>query len=100
MPNCRVSRTHLHGRPLNPAEWTCVPGPVTMYTLYRESQKRWVNCLRIVRQKAGGASDASPYPDLCDVELLAFSTHQAMMVAGFEEIVGARYYQGWYIVWE
>lgn len=100
MPNCTVSRTHHHGRPLDPAEWRYVPGPVDMYSIFRESQRRWVSCLHVVRQLGGGARGESPFADLMDVELMTFSTDRAMLVRGFEEIDGARYYQGWHIVWD
>lgn len=44
--------------------------------------------------------DKPPFPDLMDVELMTFSSNRAMMIRGFEEIEGSRYYQGWYIVWD
>jgi hypothetical protein len=37
-------------------------------------------------------------PDLHDIELLAFG-ECAMMLAGFEEVQGRRYYQGWWVRW-
>lgn len=100
MPNCTVSRTHRYGRPLDCSEWRYVAGPVDMYSIYRENQKRWVSCLKVMRQLGGGAMGESPFPDLMDAELMTFSTDRAMLVRGFEEIDGARYYQGWYIVWQ
>jgi hypothetical protein len=38
-------------------------------------------------------------PDLHDVELIAFG-ERAMMLNGFEEVDGSRYYQGWWVRWE
>lgn len=100
MPTCTVCRTHRLGHPLHESEWVFVPGPVNMYSLYREKQKRWVRRLRILRQADAGQSRESPFPDLMDPEVLTFSTNRAMVACGFEEIGGARYYQGWYIVWD
>ncbi len=37
-------------------------------------------------------------PDLHDVELIAFG-ERAMMLNGFEDREGRRYYQGWWIRW-
>lgn len=100
MPTCTVCRTHRYGRPLEQSEWKFVPGPVIMYSIYREAQRRWVSCLQVQRDLGGGATGESPFPDLMDVELMTFSTNRAMMIRGFEEIDGSRYYQGWYIVWD
>src|SRR5690606_23249486 len=99
MPTCTVSRTPHHDRPLDPAEWRYVPGPVSMYSIFRESQRRWVSCFQVVRQVGGGTTAESPFPDLMDVELMTFSSDRAMMVRGFEEIDRVRFYQGWHIVW-
>lgn len=72
-----------------------------MITIFKEDQRRWVECLQVQRQEEhGGKHLASPFPDLVDVKLVAFGTVRGMMVAGFEEIDGARYYQSWYIAWE
>lgn len=70
-----------------------------MYSMYRESQRRWVTCFQVERRN-GGVCLESAIPELMDVEIMTFSTERAMMVRGFEEIDGARYYQGWYIVWQ
>ncbi|HYG44030.1 MAG TPA: hypothetical protein VEA17_14005 [Bordetella sp.] len=99
MPDCIVRRTHRHGRQLREGDWIPVPGPVTMYSIYRENMRRYVQCFKVMRMNVG-ATLPSPIPDLMDVELLTFSTDRAMMVRGFEEIDGARYYQGWYITWD
>ena len=100
MPNCRVCRTHDRGRRLPERDWTFVPGPVRGYSIFQKAHNRHVKCLKIVRQLSGGATDASPFPDLADFQFLSFSTERAIMVSGFEEVEGARYYQGWYIVWD
>jgi hypothetical protein len=57
---------------------------------------RAVNRLVIVRPDA---SELNPIPPLCDPQLLAMSSDQGMILAGFEEIDGRRFYQGWYIRW-
>ncbi|WP_041862719.1 hypothetical protein [Bordetella petrii] len=69
-----------------------------MYSIYRENQRRYVTCFKVMRT-VDAVTLPSPIPDLMDVELLTFSTDRAMMVRGFEEVDGARYYQGWYITW-
>jgi hypothetical protein len=99
VPTCTVCRTHRLGRPLPQGEWEFVPGPVNMFTIYREIQRRWVRCLQVIRPAGGGKHQESPFPDLFDVEIVSLSTDRAMMAVGYEEINGARYYQGWYVVW-
>jgi hypothetical protein len=37
-------------------------------------------------------------PDLHDIELLSFG-ERAMMLTGFEEVEGRRFYQGWWVRW-
>jgi len=51
------------------------------------------------RMAHGGADRPPPIPHLMDVVLMGFRSDRAMMVRGFEEIDGARYYQGWHITW-
>jgi len=91
--------THHRGRRLRSHEWTYVPGPVSSSSIYQQSQNRFVNYLRVVRQLSGGATAASLLPDLGGVRQLAFSTDRAMIVSYvadiFEEVEG---YQGWYVV--
>jgi len=99
MPDCIVHRSHRFGRPLREEDWPTIPGPVSMYSLYREDMRRYVRCFRVVRTQHGERLPP-PIPDLMDVELLTFTTDRALMVRGFEEIDGARYYQGWYITWK
>ncbi|RIJ05097.1 hypothetical protein DXK93_05115 [Achromobacter sp. K91] len=38
-------------------------------------------------------------PDLIEPQLLTFSSDRGMMVVGFEELDGHRYYQGWWMQW-
>lgn len=45
------------------------------------------------------ADETPPIPNLWQPELVTFMSDRAMMVAGFEEIEGQRYYQGWWIRW-
>ncbi|EFV84168.1 hypothetical protein HMPREF0005_02910 [Achromobacter xylosoxidans C54] len=46
-----------------------------------------------------GARIPSAIPDLLDPVLLTFGSDRGMMVCGFEEIAGVRYYQGWWMQW-
>ncbi|WAI82283.1 MULTISPECIES: hypothetical protein [Achromobacter] len=46
-----------------------------------------------------GATVPSAIPDLLNPQLLTFSSDRSMMVVGFEEIDGRRYYQGWRMQW-
>lgn len=71
----------------------------SMYCCAGEDMCRYVNYLKVMRNNAG-APLPSPIPTLMDVELLTFCTDRAMMVRGFEEIDGVRFYQGWYIAWD
>lgn len=98
MPDCTVRRTHRLGRPLRESDWTATPGPVSMYSIFREDMRRYVRCFKVERTQKGPLLPPE-IPDLMDVELLTFGTERAMMVRGFEEIDGVRYYQGWYISW-
>lgn len=47
-----------------------------------------------------GAAAKSPIPDLLEPELLTFTSERGMMVCGFEETDGRRYYQGWWMQWK
>src|SRR5690606_3286592 len=97
MPNCAVRRTHRFGRKLRDSDREAIPGPITMYSIYVEHLNRYVNCLKVDRMAHGGADRPSPIPNLMDVVLMGFRSDRAMMVRGFEEVDGARYYQGWHI---
>ncbi|WP_116793118.1 SOS response-associated peptidase family protein [Achromobacter dolens] len=46
-----------------------------------------------------GATVPSAIPDLLEPQLLTFASDRGMMVVGFEEIAGVRYYQGWWMQW-
>lgn len=46
-----------------------------------------------------GATAKGPIPDLLELEQLTFFSNRGMMVCGFEEIDGARYYRGWWMQW-
>jgi hypothetical protein len=41
----------------------------------------------------------SAIPDLLEPQLLTVNSERGMMVVGFEEIAGVRYYQGWWMQW-
>lgn len=100
MPNCTVHPTHHLGRQLPEKDWPAIPGPVRMFTAYREQQRRWVTCFEVDRHATGGKNAESPLPRLMDVELSSFSSERAFSVRGVEEINGARYYQTWYVTWD
>ena len=97
-----VTRTHHRGQLLPDRDRIAVPGPVRMQVVRHEALRRDVSQLVVWRSTRGGASvGPPPIPPLNDPQLLALvSEYGAMMVAGFEEIDGQRYYQGWYIRYE
>jgi len=100
MPACTVLRTHDLGRKRNLRESETVPGPVTFESIYVPDLNRQVECLRVPR---GYFSDGRRRPDalppLFEPQIRTFDTDRAMMVSGFEQVDGQRYYQGWYIRW-
>lgn len=98
--HCTVVRTHLLGekrRDNDPAPG--VTGKVRMYSIMREDMKRYIRVMTMDSLATFGASQASPIPDLLQPELLTFASDRGMMVCGFEEIDGRRYYQGWWLQW-
>lgn len=97
MPRCTVTRTHRYGEKLHPRDWpTPVPGPVFFQVARNAGLNRAVPQLCVVRPEA---SRGDVVPPLCDPQILTMSSDQGMMIAGFEEVDGRRYYQGWYIRW-
>ena|SRR5690554_5190334 len=101
MPKCTVTRTHHRGRKLNSRDWDQpIPGPVQHESTMHPTLNRWVSYLRVVRMMHGGMEDREPLPRLYEPQILTFGSDGGCMIAGFEEIDGHRYYQGWYIQWE
>lgn len=97
MPRCTVTRTHRYGQKLDPKEWSApLPGPVFLQTTHSKSLNRTVIQLTVIRPEA---HQSDVIPALCDPQILSMSSGQGMMFAGFEELDGRRYYQGWYIRW-
>ncbi len=70
-----------------------------MYSITREDMRRHIRVMTMESLAKFGASQKSPIPDLLEPELLTFSWDRGMMVCGFEEIDGRRYYQGWWMQW-
>ncbi|CUI77512.1 Uncharacterised protein [Achromobacter kerstersii] len=98
---CTVTRTHHLGekrRDNDPAP--SVTGVVRMYSIMREDLKRYIRVMTMDGLKTFGATQKGEIPDLLQPELLTFASDRGMMVCGFEEIDGRRYYQGWWMQWE
>lgn len=97
---CTVTRTHhlgvkRHDRDPGPA----LTGTVRMYSIMRDDMKRYIRVMTMDGLQKFGAADKGAIPDLLQPELLTFSSDRGMMVCGFEEIDGRRYYQGWWMRW-
>lgn len=93
-----VVRTHYLGqkrRDNDPAP--AVTGTVRMYSITRQDMRRQVRVMTMDGLAKFGATSKAPIPDLLEPERLTFCSDRGMMVCGFEEIVGTRYYQGWWI---
>lgn len=94
-----VVRTHKAGRPVDARCLGQEPAIEGILTVSLAS----VNGLRRASRIANlGARDRSVGPALLpalhDIELLALG-ERAMMLSGFEEVRGARHYQGWWVRW-
>lgn len=76
-----------------------VLGTVRMYSITRQDMRRQVRVMTMDGLAKFGATEKGPIPDLLEPELLTFGSERGMMVCGFEEIDGRRYYQGWWIRW-
>ncbi|WP_313619589.1 hypothetical protein [Achromobacter sp.] len=97
---CTVVRTHYLGqqrRDNDPAP--PVTGTVRMYSIMRDDMRRYISVMTLDTLAKFGAPQKSPIPDLLEPELLTFGSDRGMMVCGFEEIDGRRYYQGWWMQW-
>lgn len=100
MPACTITRTHERGRKRSDWDADPIPGPVTFGVTYIPELNRHIECLRVER---GHYKDGRPRPDalppLLEPQIRTFMSDRAMMVSGFEQIDGCRYYQGWFIQW-
>ncbi|MFY3196751.1 hypothetical protein ACOTE7_22820 [Achromobacter xylosoxidans] len=97
---CSVLRTHHLGerrRDNDPGQ--PVVGTVRMYSMPHDGLNRHVPRLTMEGLAKFGARIPSAIPDLLDPVLLTFGSDRGMMVCGFEEIAGVRYYQGWWMQW-
>jgi hypothetical protein len=97
---CSVTRTHHLGekrRDNDPAP--AVTGVVRTYSIMREDLKRYIRVMTMDGLQKFGAAQKGEIPDLLQPELLTFASDRGMMVCGFEEIDGRRYYQGWWMQW-
>jgi hypothetical protein len=94
-----VIRTHSEGRAVD-------PGRLEQQPAARGDLRVHLGPVAGLRRAARTACLALPQssraervlPDLHDVELIALAD-RAMMLTGFEEVLGRRFYQGWWIRW-
>lgn len=97
---CSVLRTHVLGECRRDHDLgEPVVGTVHMYSMLHKGLNRHVPCMTLEGLAKFGAKLPSPIPDLLDPQLLTFSSDRGMMVVGFEEIAGCKYYQGWWMQW-
>jgi hypothetical protein len=95
-----VILTHARGRSINVhrlEQERIFAGDLIVYLAAIEGLRRAsrIAALRPLARSLG----EHVLPDLHDVELIAFG-ERAMMLNGFEEVDGSRYYQGWWVRWE
>lgn len=95
-----VTRTHHFGKLLPERDWERVDGPISTFAMPHPVLKRGPTRLTVLRELHGGGQDASPIPDLLDPQLLKYDSKRMLVVSGFEEIEGRRYYQTWFIRFE
>ncbi|WP_232481954.1 hypothetical protein [Achromobacter denitrificans] len=97
---CSVLRTHHLGERRNDRDpGQPVVGTVRMYSILHQGLNRYVRVMTMDSQLKFGATQKSPIPDLAEPQLLTFDSGRGCMIAGFEEIAGVRYYQGWWMQW-
>lgn len=97
---CSVLRTHHLGerrRDNDPGQ--PVVGTVRMYSMLHKGLNRHVPRMTMEALAKFGATVPGAIPDLLEPQLLTFASDRGMMVVGFEEIAGVRYYQGWWMQW-
>ncbi len=91
--------THREGRPVDPARLEQQPsldGDLRVHLGPVAGLRRAVRTACLADAKGSRAERV--LPDLCDVELIALG-NRAMMLTGFEELAGRRFYQGWWVRW-
>lgn len=71
-----------------------------MQSIHHEALKRTVAMLTIYDLAHFGAVQPPKIPNLWEPKLLTFGSDRGMMVCGWEEIDGQRFYQGWWLQWE
>jgi hypothetical protein len=88
------------GEPLEVKDFDMpIKGTVRMQTVHHEGLRRPVPILTVASFEQFGASRPPRIPDLLEPQLLTFGSDRGMMVRGYEEIDGRRFYQGWWITW-
>lgn len=99
---CTITRTHSKGRLLSDRDYESpVDGPIQMWTKRHVELRRDIKVLTVKRRGGSGVDVAGPIPDLYEPEWVTFMSERgAMMVTGWEEIDGQRFYQGWYVRFE
>ncbi|MDQ2140559.1 hypothetical protein RBI13_06655 [Alcaligenaceae bacterium A4P071] len=99
---CTVFRTHESGKPkqrgiLGPG----TNGTISMHSTLNNEMKRYVSCMELREHGRESVPGERPLiPSLHDMKVLTFHSHRGMMVVGFEEINGHRFYQGWLLHWQ
>jgi len=97
---CTVTRTHYLGEKRHDRDpGPTITGTVRMYSIMRDDMKRYIRVMTMDGLQKFGAIEKGAIPDLLQPELLTFASDRGMMVCGFEEIDGRRYYQGWWMQW-
>lgn len=98
MYSCSVTRTHRRGVALRDRDFDPpVDGDAALFSAMHPELKRMVQIMTLRTAGWEGPSYRPPIPDLLQPELITFASDRAMMIAGFEEIDGQRFYQGWYV---
>lgn len=99
---CTVHRTHRAGEPIRTSDYgPGSVGVVSMCSTMHTGLRRMVGQMTLVAAGSGG--EARPkylLAPLYEPKLLTFGSDRGMMVVGFEEIDGRRFYQGWWMQWD
>lgn len=96
-----VHRTHARGQQLEKKDMDGPhPGRVHMYSHFKPELRRQVSVMELAASGNPGQPDYKVgLPQLLDPTLLTFDSQRGLVVTGFEEIDGARFYQGWWVQW-
>ncbi len=97
----QVTRTHRRGRPVDVNRLDSEPAHIGDFGFSFQEVRGLRRASRVASLRPienASASVESVIPAIHDVELLAFGD-QAMLLSGFEEDDGVRYYQSWYVRW-